>query len=60
MRVVSLEITGSGYSDLEQDLGGFSGDQRGLEGLCNMHSLNLNHSFCTRFTKEIRETGLKR
>ena len=58
MRVVSLEITGSGYSDWEQDPGGFSRGSTGVGGV--MHYLDFNHSFCTRFTKEIRETGLKR
>ena len=32
MRVVSLEITGSGYLDLEQDPGGFSRGSTGVGG----------------------------
>ena len=33
MRVVSLEITGSGYSDWEQDPGGFSRGSTGVGGV---------------------------
>ena len=53
MRVVSLEITGSGYSDMEQDPGGFSRASTGVGGV--MHQLNFNQTFAPDLQRDHRD-----